>query len=408
VLIDTERGCHSDAEDRPVFRTRGARRMKLRRLRVSLRLAWRILVHEKGRTALALTGVFIAIVLVFIELGFFVAVPQGGMLVYDHMRFDLLLASQDYQYQAQPWQFPRARLAQAAAVSGVARVTPLYFAGGSWQDPGGGPRVDVFLIGFDPKAQPFAVAGIDRQQEMLAQANTILVDDTTRPIFGPLDPGRIVDLDGRRVTIGGTYHLGTGFLGIGVALLDQANFTRVTGRRTDPVNLGLIELAPGANLDSVAAGLRRNLPDDVQIFTRGALTAHENAYWTTRTSVGLIFGSGLVVSFIVGLMVLYQTLATQIVRHLPEFATLKAIGYADAQLVSVVVIEAIVVVAVAFVPATAVALAIYAVIRSETLLPVVLTPSHLAAVLAATLIMSVGSAFLSVSGLRRADPADVF
>src|SRR5271155_1542996 len=176
--------------------------MRLRGLRVSGQLAGRILIHEKGRSGLALAGVFIAIVLVFIELGFFVAVPQGGMLVYDHMRFDLLLASKDYAFQAQPWQFPRARLATAAAVSGVTQVTPLYFAGGSWRDPSGGLRLDIFLIGIDPKAQPFAVADIERQQHMLAEPNTILVDDDTRAVFGPLAAGRVVDLDGHRVTIG--------------------------------------------------------------------------------------------------------------------------------------------------------------------------------------------------------------
>src|SRR5215470_6842564 len=106
-----------------------------RRLRVSTGLAWRIFIHEKGRTGLALGGLFIAILLVFIELGFFFAVPQGGMLVYDHMRFDLLLTSTDYQFQAQPWQFVRERLTRAAAVPGVTKATPLYFAGGSWQDP---------------------------------------------------------------------------------------------------------------------------------------------------------------------------------------------------------------------------------------------------------------------------------
>src|SRR5580658_8582370 len=167
-----------------------------RRLRVSAHLAWRILVHEKGRTALAFAGVFIAILLVFIELGFFIAVPQGGMLVYDHMRFDLLLASTDYQFQAQPWQFRRERLTRAASVAGVARATPLYFGGGSWQDPSGGIRLDVFAIGFDPAAQPFADADIERQGQMLAQPDTILVDDSTRSIFGPLTPGREVAING--------------------------------------------------------------------------------------------------------------------------------------------------------------------------------------------------------------------
>jgi putative ABC transport system permease protein len=388
--------------------TAGGRGTAWRRLRVSAHLAWRIIVHEKGRTALAFAGVFIAILLVFIELGFFIAVPQGGMLVYDNMRFDLLLVSTDYQFQAQPWQFARARLTQAASVAGVAQATPIYFAGGSWQDPGGSLVLDVFLIGCDPAARPFTVDGIDNQRDILGETDTMLVDDATRSIFGPLTAGRKIDLDGRWVTIGGTYHLGTGFLGIGVVLMDEANFFRITHRRDDPVNLGLITLAPGADADKVAAQLRQTLPDDVQIFTRDALMTHEDAYWTGRTSVGLIFGSGLIVALIVGAMVLYQTLATQITRHLPEFATLKAIGYGDANLAVVVLIEAAVIVIAAFIPASFAATAIYAVIRSETLLPVALSATSVAAVLATTLLMSAGSAFLSMSNLRRADPAEIF
>lgn len=379
-----------------------------RPLRVAARLAWRILVHEKGRSALALVGVFIAILLVFIQLGFFIAVPQGGMLVYDNMRFDLLLVSTNYQFQAQPWQFPHARLTDAAKVVGVAQATPIYFAGAAWQDPSGGTRLDVFLIGCDPAARPFAVDDIERQSDILGKTDTILVDDMTRPIFGPLTVGRRVDLDDRRVTIGGTYHLGTGFLGLGVVLMDEANFFRVTHRRQDPVNLGLITVAPGADKDKVAAELRQKLGDDVQLFDRAELTAHESAYWTSRTSVGLIFGSGLVVSLIVGLMVLYQTLATQIARHLPEFATLKAIGYRDASLAMVVTIESLILAIAAFIPAAVAAMAVYALIRSETLLPLALSPTNVGLVLAAVVIISVGSACLSLSALRRADPAEIF
>jgi putative ABC transport system permease protein len=379
-----------------------------RRLRVSAHLAWRILVYEKGRTALALAGVFIAILLVFIELGFFIAVPQGGMLVYDHMRFDLLLVSSDYQFQAQPWQFPRARLTEAASVAGVAKATPIYFAGASWQDPSGGIKLDAFLIGCDPTANPFRVDSIESQANVLAESDTMLVDDATRPIFGPLTTGRRVNINGVPMAIGGTYQLGTGFLGIGVALMNEANFFRAARRREDPVNLGLVTLAPGADLHNVADALRQKLGTDMRVWTRAELTRHEDAYWTLRTSVGLIFGSGLVVSLIVGLMVLYQTLATQIARHLPEFATLKAIGYGDASLSAVVVIESVIIVFAAFVPAAAAAMAVYSFVRAQTLLPLAFSPTNVALVLMAVLIMSAGSAFLSLSALRRADPAEIF
>jgi putative ABC transport system permease protein len=376
---------------------------------VPLHIAWRILTHQKGRTALALGGIFIAILLIFVELGFFIAVPQGGMLIYDHMRFDLLVASNKYIFQAESWQFPRERLVEAGRNSGVAQASPLYFGGAKWQDPRGGLRLDIAVFGFDPQARPFTVADIENQTGVLDRPDNVLVDSQTRPLFGPLQSGRVVELDGRRVTIGGGYVLGTGFLGLGVVLANEANFFRIfPNRRPEQVNYGLVTLKPGADPDLVARELRGLLPNDVQVLTRPELAAHEVSFWTTRTGTGLIFGSGLVVAFVVGIMVLYQTLATQITRQLPQFATLKAIGYSSAFLNAIVLIEAVLVMVIAFIPALAAALGVYSVIRGQTLLPVIMTAAQLGGVFAVTLFMAVISAFLSLGRLRRADPAEIF
>src|SRR6202171_2297255 len=96
-------------------------------------LAWRILTYDKARTALAIAGVFMAILLIFVELGFFFAVPQGGLLLYDHMQFDLLMCSNQYEYQAQPGQFPRDQLDRARAAPEVAKATALYFGSAKWR-----------------------------------------------------------------------------------------------------------------------------------------------------------------------------------------------------------------------------------------------------------------------------------
>ena len=305
--------------------------------------------------------------------------------------------------------FPRAQLADAAKVQGVASATPVYFGSAKWQDPNGGVKPDVFVIGIDPKGRLFSVADIGRQTATLDRADTILVDNTSRSLLGSLTAGRAVDLNGHRVTIGGDYLLGTGFLGLGVMLANEANFFRIFPmQRPEAVNLGLITVNPGSDPAQVAAELRRTLASDLRVFTRDELASHEEAYWTTRTSVGLIFGSGLIVSFIVGIMVLYQTLATQISKHLPEFATLKAVGYTDGFLTLVVLIKSFIVVIVAFIPALAAALALYSVFREQTLLPIGLNAIRLFGVLGITMIMAAISSFLSVAALRRADPADVF
>lgn len=374
-----------------------------------LQIAWRILADQKGRTVLATGGIFIAILLVFIELGFFVAVPQGGMLIYDHMRFDLLVVSNKYLFQAQSGQFARARLDAVRKEAAVAQATPVYLGVGKWQDPKGGLKLDVALIAIDPGAGAFAVPDIERQKAILERPDTMLVDSATRSLFGPLTAGRVVDIAGHKQTIGGQFVMGTGFLGLGVAVVSEATFFRMFPQRPrDTVNLGLVTLKPGADLDAAATALRAVLPADTQVFTRAGLVAHEDEYWTTRTGTGLIFGSGLVVSFVVGIMVLYQTLATQITRQLPQFATLKAIGYSNRFLDAIVLSESFLIMLVAFVPALAAALVVYAQVRRETLLPLALTPVQLGTVFAITLAMAGVSAMLSLSGLRRADPAEVF
>jgi hypothetical protein len=62
----------------------------------------------------------------------------------------------------------------------------------------------------------------------------------------------------------------------------------------------------------------------------------------------------------------------------------------------------------ALIPAAFAAMAVYALIRAQTLLPLTFGATNLALVLAAVVIMSVGSAVLSLSALRRADPAEIF
>jgi putative ABC transport system permease protein len=372
-------------------------------------LAWRILSYDKRRTVLALIGIFMAILLVFVELGFFYAVPRGGLLLYDNMRFDLLLTSDQYEYQAQPGVFPLSRLERVRSSPDVAEATPIYFGFAKWKSGEGDLWPDVFLIGFDPASHIFTPDSINRQSAALDQVDTVLVDSATRPMFGPLDTGRVVEIGDRKVTIGGQYDLGTGFMGLGVALTNTANFARLFPQRGSAiVNLGAIRLKPGVDAERAATDLQKLTGGGTRIFTRQELDAHETAYWTTRTSVGIIFGSGLLISLVVGVMIVYQIVSTQVGRQLPQFATLKAIGYRDRSLAATVSAMSLLIVIVGFIPAAAAAFGLYALIRQQTLLPVTMTEMRLLAVFAAALGMAVVSALLSVRVLRRADPADVF
>jgi putative ABC transport system permease protein len=331
------------------------------------------------------------------------------LLLYDNMRFDLLLTSNQYEYQAQPGVFPLSQLERVRGSPDVAEATPIYFGFAKWQSGEGDLWPDIFIIGFDPASHIFIPDSINQQTAALDRADTILVDTATRPMFGPLDAGRVVEIGDRKVTIGGQYVLGTGFMGLGVALTSTANFARLFPQRgSSAVNLGAIRLKAGVNPDRAAGDLRKLIGPDERIFTRNELDAHETAYWTTRTSVGIIFGSGLLISLVVGIMIVYQIVSTQVGRQLPQFATLKAIGYRDRSMFATVGAMSLLIVILGFIPAFGAALGLYSVIRQQTLLPVAMSELRLLAVFAAAIVMAVTSALLSVQVLRRADPADVF
>ena len=370
---------------------------------------WRLLWHEKGRNALAVGGIFIAVLMIFLQLGFYSCVPKGGMQVYDQLRFDLLMTSTSYVFQGQSYDFPRRRLYQALSLPEVTSAAPFYQSEASWLNMESRLRRDVFVMAFKPDDEVFKQDDIERQREVIKRPDTVLVDAATLAVYGPQASGRPVEIGERAVTIGGRYSIGTGFLGLGVVLTSDLNFVRMfPDRSLATVSLGLIRLNPGANAGEVAARLRQILPADTKIFTNSELEAEEVKYWRTRTATGLIFGFGVAISIVVGIVILYQTMATQVIRHLAQYATLKAIGYTDGYLSGIVVSMAVTLAAIAFVPSLAAALIVYDKVRAITRLPIEMTAARLAAVLVLSLAMSALSALIAARILRRANPADLF
>jgi putative ABC transport system permease protein len=194
-----------------------------------------------------------------------------------------------------------------------------------------------------------------------------------------------------------------------VILTSDLNFVRIfKQQQLNEINLGLVLLNSGADQNEVAARLRSILPPDTRVFTRNELVPHETGYWVQLTSIGLIFGFGTIIAVVVGSVLLNQTLTAQVTRNLPQYATLKAMGYSDHYLVGIVLVLGTIMVMISYVPAVATSILIYSLIRRISSLPTEMTIPRLIGVLSIALTMSVASALLSLRALRRADPADLF
>ena len=148
--------------------------------------------------------------------------------------------------------------------------------------------------------------------------------------------------------------------------------------------------------------------DDVTVMTKDEFRNQERHYWKTATPVGFVFGLGLVMGLIVGVVICYQVLATDVADHLPEFATLKAMGYSDRYLAGIVLQQALLLAIVGFMPGVVLSGLLYWILGYATGLPLLLTIPRAGLVLLLTIVMCSASGMLTVHKLRSADPADLF
>jgi putative ABC transport system permease protein len=174
------------------------------------------------------------------------------------------------------------------------------------------------------------------------------------------------------------------------------------------IELGLVRLRPGADPDAAVARLRRELPADVRVLTKAGFEELEKTYWRTSTAIGFIFTLGAGMGFVVGCVIVYQILYSDVSDHLPEYATLMAMGYRLPTLLGVVGREGLLLAVLGYLPAYVAGQGLYALVRSGTRLPVVMDPGRALLVFSLILVMCLGSAGLAMRRLGDADPAEIF
>ena len=208
----------------------------------------------------------------------------------------------------------------------------------------------------------------------------------------------------------GTFSLTRSFGADASVLCTETNFARAFGLPScdGAVNFGLISLRPGADPEEVAARLERALPPDVKVLSRRALYRLESDYWVGQTATGKIFSFGVLLTMVVAAVMVYQALSGDIRDHLPEYATLKAMGYGEGLLARIIQTQAGLYAVASYLPAVLLSVVVYRATDRLANIPMVLTGANLLTALVVTVITSQAAGALSLRKLRLADPADLF
>jgi putative ABC transport system permease protein len=379
-------------------------------------LAWRQLFHERLRLLAAIAGIAFAVILMMVQLGFEDALYESATLHYDHMTADIVLLSP--QYEAIMYNnsgFPARRLDQAYAVDGVASTLAMYGSFVAWKNPWTHKERTMYMFGFRPVPGYFDLGAIRDPGPLLRTGDNVLFDVRSRKEYGDVPSAfragkRVVtEMVGHRVEVAGLFSAGTSFGIDGAVVLSDASFFRLLpGRSPEVVNFGLIKVKPGFDPERVRARLAKALPNDVRVLTHSQLDDAERAFWSSNTPIGFIFALGVFLGLVVGIIIVYQILYTDVTDHMQEYATLKAMGYKDSFLFAIIIQESVILSAFGYIPGFFISLLLYSIARDATFLPLRMTPERGIVVYLLTVGMCVLSGALALRRLRRADPAEIF
>ncbi len=378
-------------------------------------LGWLQLSHDKGRLRVALAGIAFADVLMFMQLGFQNALYDSNTRVNRAMQADVIIYSPKALNLQNLSTFSRRRLLQAMDIPGVKTASGLYINSLTWKNPQTRLSATVQVLGFDPDIPAFNLPEVNQQLDKIKIPDVVLFDRGARGKYAEtiaqLDKGQTVttEVDKRTLSIGGLFRLGASFGADASLMTSDQTFLRLFPRRdAASVSLGLIRLKPGYNPDRVAAALKAHLPEDVRVLTAPEFVQFEENYWRSASPVGFIFGLGTAMAFVVGVVIVYQVLSTDVNAHLKEYATFKAMGYSNAYLLGVVFEEAIILAFMGFIPGFLWPNVLYMLAANATALPLYMTLSRAITVLTLTVVMCMLSGAIATRKLQSADPADMF
>ncbi len=434
-------------------------------------LAWLQLLRERTRLLVALAGIGFAVILMFMQLGFRDALFESAVTLHKSLQGDIFLISPQSNALIAMRSFSERRLFQAGGYEGVEFVSPLYLDFRLWKNPQTRRTRGIMVIGTNPADRVFDLPAYDRNsttgqvQEVAFQdllqtvrvPDVVLFDKDSRPEFIPvIDPKsdtKVMDwfqdgtmltteVGGRRVTVAGLFKMGASFGADGNIITSDLNFIRIfNARQKGIIDVGLVKLKPGVDVNQVLQTMRGaappppknwfgqspkpgsrllscndlenitapgSLPKDVCVLSKPEFEEFERNYWQNSTAIGFIFGLGTAMGFVVGSVIVYQILYTDVTDHLPEYATLKAMGYRNLYLTGVVFQEALILALLGYVPGFVLCLGLYDLTKNATSLPIFMTSERALLVFILALLMCIISSVIAIRKAQSADPAEIF
>jgi putative ABC transport system permease protein len=370
-------------------------------------VALRILLYDKVRSLITLLGVVFAVGLIFAQIGIFLGLMETSSVIIDHTPGDIWITSKNNKNFDFSQPFPEYLSSQVRSEEGVLWVEKLIVTWGLIKQKEGGTE-QVEIVGFNPDT------GIGGPWDMKAGAvgvlkngNFAIVDESAKKRLGSIQIGDYREVLWRRLQIVG---ISQGVKSFTTAPIVFTSYRLAQGLVSyigpDNTVFVVAKIAPGYEADKIIKNLKKHL-NGVDVYTKEAFSMKTRRYWAIETGVGFSFLLTTIISFLIGMLIVGQTIYNSTMEHIKEFGTLKALGASNSEIYRIIFSQALINALAGYLVSLVVTMLSVKIYEAMDMVMVVNWEVNIL-VLALTLVMCLSASFVSIRKIKSVDPAILF
>ncbi|PYU38442.1 MAG: hypothetical protein DMG56_08905 [Acidobacteria bacterium] len=305
-----------------------------------MKLAWQNIVHDRARFSVTVLGVSFAVFLMVFQGSLLAGFLRAASRLIDASDSDIWITARGVQ--AFEFGIPiEGRLREmAAGVPGVLETSRVCMAFAVYRTPNGKQQV-VALVGADRNVgKRFPAPDAHGSTEGMSP-DAMLYDVSDRDLIQVTALPTEVEVNRHRASIEGQIEGYGAFLGVPFLFTSYRNATRYLAFGPEEAMYVLLRVDRAHSISDVQQSLRQRLPE-VDVLTRDEFASKSRTYWTIRTGAGGAILTAAVLGFLIGLVVVSQTVYANTMENIEEYATLKALGASHAFVARIVLTQALI------------------------------------------------------------------
>jgi len=287
-------------------------------------LAFQNILHDRTRFLVTALGVAFAVFLMIFQGSLLIGFLRAAAEIVDAADSDIWIAARGvicFDFSAT---LERRFREIAQGVTGVESVSRVSVAFANYRKPDGEHQT-VVLVGADPNVGSRFPLPYFANSRRALEPEAIVVDESNTDSLGVRTFPTHIEINGRRAHVSGEVRGFASFLGSPYIFTSYDDAAKYSNLGPEEAVYLILRVTKNYDIVSVKEHLAARLPE-VDVWTQDEFGRRSKLYWVTQTGAGAAILTAAILAFLIGLVVVSQTIYATTMEHLDEFATLKALG----------------------------------------------------------------------------------